>query len=434
MKKLLLSSVALCGLAFVSPAMADDYASEAGGVKLDIGGWFKGYGVYINQDEAPGENARNLDWLQSTEVHFGGETTLDSGLTVGAHFEVEADNSDSFEVEESYAYFSGMWGRVNVGAEDGAVYLLQVEAPSADANVDGLRQYIQPVNYDVAFGAPVSAFGTFLSDAGTLTSPGGTVFADIDGDDVLSAGDLVINGGEGLADLLVFDYDDDVSGYSNKLTYMTPIFQGFQAGVSFTPELDEDEASLSGVHSEEDAGEFGNTYELGLRYQGQWDAVGFAVGGGFTHAELEEDSFLGFTDADGDGVLDAGETTFGERDDRQSWNVGLDVDFSGFGVGVAYVEDDLGLDGDGDRDTVVVGADYTTGPWKIGTSYYNQHQDLQFLGTSQDLETDRYTGGVVYTYGPGMTFRGSISYIEHDTETLGDVEATSVLLGTQINF
>ena len=48
--------------------------------------------------------------------------------------------------EESYAYFSGAWGRVNFGKEDGANYLLQVATPSADENFDGLRQYINPQN------------------------------------------------------------------------------------------------------------------------------------------------------------------------------------------------------------------------------------------------------------------------------------------------
>ena len=51
--------------------------------------------------------------------------------------------------EESYAYFSGAWGRVNFGKEDGAAYLLQVAAPSADSNVDGLRQYVAGTNYGV---------------------------------------------------------------------------------------------------------------------------------------------------------------------------------------------------------------------------------------------------------------------------------------------
>jgi hypothetical protein len=64
-----------------------------------------------------------------------------------------------------------------------------------------------------------------------------------------------------------------------------------------------------------------------------------------------------------------------------------------------------------------------------------------------DLEAERWTAGVVYTYGPGMTFRGSVQFVDfdnvEDAEGLAgvitdagkdSVDATSILLGTQINF
>ena len=58
------------------------------------------------------------------------------------------------------------------------------------------------------------------------------------------------------------------------------------------------------------------------------------------------------------------------------------------------------------------------------------------LGDSAgDIKTNRYAGGVVYTYGPGMTFRGSIGYVKSELpEDTGHIKGTDVLLGTQINF
>ena len=131
MKKLLLAGVAMGSVALAAPAHA--------GVELEVGGYFKGYGVFIDQDEIPGSQTTDFDFIRDTEIHIGGETTLDNGLTIGAHFEVDADGGDAFGVDESYVYFSGNWGRVNFGAEDGAGYLLQVAAPSADTHVDGMR-------------------------------------------------------------------------------------------------------------------------------------------------------------------------------------------------------------------------------------------------------------------------------------------------------
>ena len=395
MKKLL-STAAICGLVMAAtPAHAQ--------VSLELGGWMKGYGFYTDQDDTlagvgTGE-AREFDIIRSTEVHAGGETTLDNGLTVGIHMEMEADGGpsgqDSFDVQESYAYFSGGWGRVNFGGEDGAAYLLQVEAPSADGNLDGIRQYVNPVNYTGALG--------------------GTGLAALD-----------VNGAAG-----GLDYDQDVSGYSDKLTYLSPIMNGFQLGASYTPDLadasDEDATNLDDV---DDA--LGEVYEAAVRYEGQFNNVGVILGAGYSHADLEES------------LVQAGGDSF--TDDRTAWNVGADLDIGPFGIGAAYMEDDFGDDPASatteqeEEETIVVGVDYTTGPFKLGASYMDVEGTGNVGGAVglEGVESDRYTGGVIYTYGPGMTFRGSITHVEHENvaglATGDDVEATSVLVGTQINF
>ena len=374
MKKVLLSSAAILGLAVASPALAQDNALD-----LQINGHYKGYVSYIDQDDAGTAETRDVDWLQETEVHLQGETTLDNGLTVGVHVEAEVDGGDSAAIDESYAYFSGAWGRVNAGDEDGAAYLLQVAAPSADSNVDGIRQFVSGFNAGNA--------GVGLGGEGTI------------------------------------DYDNDLTNDANKLTYLTPVFGGFQAGASYTPDTQATSftglanagsapngaTSTLGNASDDVAGSYGSAYEVGARYEGIVNNVGFILGAGYTHVELEED--------------------LGTQDDAEEWNVGLDVDFGAIGVGAVYTENNNGDDVNDENDTWVVGADYTTGPFKLGASYLNNENDLG--GT--DTEIDRYTGGVVYTYGPGMSFRGSVSYI--DAEVGGaDADATNVLLGTQINF
>lgn len=372
MKKLLLSSAAVIGLASVAtPAAAQ--------VQLELGGYFKGYGAYVDQDETANNEVNDLDIIRDTEVHFGGETTLDNGLTVGAHIEAEADGGDAFGVDESYVYFSGGWGRTNFGDEDGAAYLLQVEAPSADSNIDGLRQYVQPVNYAILPGIANGAFAA--------------------------------NG---------LDYDHDVSGKNSKVTYLTPILNGFQGGLSFSPDTDAAD-DFEGIGRDDQNNTFGETYEAGVRYEGQFNNVGMILGAGYSHTELEANDGTSFTD------------------DRQAWNVGADFDIGPFGIGASYSEDNNGeadLDGvagganTDDEETIVVGVDYTTGPFKLGASYMNKENTLGTDG----LETDRYSGGVTYTYGPGMTFRGSVGHVEHDPSGASEADATYVTLGTQINF
>lgn len=361
MKKLLCSA-AVCGL-----ALAANPAQAADGLTLELGGYFKGYVAAVDQDENGGLEANDFDIIRDTEVHFGGETTLDNGLTVGMHFEAEADGGDGFDVDESYAYFSGGWGRVNFGAEDGAAYLLQVEAPSADANIDGLRQYVQPVNYDVLTG--VVGFSALLE-------------------------------GEGI------DYDQDISGKADKITYLSPIMNGFQLGASFSPDSDAAD-DFEGIGFDEVPDALGRTYEAAARYEGQFNNVGMILGAGYSFGENEDEV---------------------AAEDRDAWNVGADFDIGPVGLGLVYAEDDFASD-DEDEETIVAGVDYTTGPFKIGASYLNKDN----TGGIDDLDTDRYSGGVVYTYGPGMTFRGSVGFIDH--EIAGeDVDATYATVGTQINF
>ena len=382
MKKLLCTAAVagLCAVA-AAPAMAQ---GDQSALELSLGGYFRGYVTYASQDTAAGTEERHIDILRDTEIHFTGETTLDNGLTVGVHVEAESDLGDAFAVDESYMYVSGSWGRVNFGGEDGAAYLLQVAAPSADSNYDGIRQYVNAVNYNAA-------------PAAFTALDGGTNFD--------------------------WDYAQDSSAAADKITYLSPVFNGFQAGISYTPDInattfnnnvDNTPASntLGGVGTDDVAGEYGSVWDLAARYEGQFDSFGLTVGAGYTHVDQEEDA--------------AGE------DDLTAWNVGGVVAFGGFNVGLVYTENDNGKDPELDTDIWVLGADYTTGPWKLGASWYSR-EDEDFGGAANDLDSDRYSGGVTYTYGPGMTFRGSVHYIDHELNAT-DMDATTLLLGTQVNF
>ncbi len=218
------------------------------------------------------------------------------------------------------------------------------------------------------------------------------------------------------------DYDNDLTNDANKLTYFTPVFSGFQAGASYTPDTRNLASRPTGANpnataltstlgntTDDVAGEYGAAYEVGGRYEGIFNNVGFITGAGYTMVDGEDNA--------------AG------QDDYEEWNVGLDLDIGAFGLGAVYTENNNGSDANDKNDTYVIGADYTTGPFKLGASYLNNENDIG--GTDADF--DRYTGGVVYTYGPGMSFRGSVSYI--DAEVGGaDADGTNVLLGTQINF
>lgn len=353
MKSFFLTGTALAVVSVAFPA----YAADDSGIHLNLGGYIKAYMSYIDQDEAAGQSVHPVDILRQTEVHFDGKTTLANGWETGVHVEGQADGDDSFFVDESYIFFAGEYGKFNLGRTYGAPYVLQVVAPAADSNIDGRLQLMQPVNFDAA----------------GLTNVGET------------------------------DYDQDISAKVDKVTYLTPLYSGFQAGFSFTPTVDNTSRALSGNAGDDPA--LSDVYDVAARFENKvGEDMSYRVGGGFTRAQSE-----GTTD-----------------DNREAWNAGLDLDVGAFGIGTAYQVDDLG-DADDDAQMFVVGADYTKDSVVYGASYYNKTDDVN------DVDFDRYSVGVTYKVIPGLSFRGSVGYYDINQATT-DVQATSVLLGTDVKF
>ena len=376
MKKLLLATTAVAGLALMPAAAHAE-------IDLDLGGYFKGYAGFTDQDT---NGVSDFGIRRESEIHINGETTLDNGLTVGARFEIqtEADgvqfndlNADGLvqageltdtgdQFEESYIYFSGNWGRVNFGAEDGAAYLLQVAAPSADSNIDGIDPDIEFVNF-----------------AGTVITP--------------------------------LNYELAPTQDADKVTYLTPKVAGFQAGVSWASDSIQDGlfSGLGGQDANETtsaAGTLHDVIEVSARYDGDIDGIGIHAGGGYVTAQ--QSNATASPDYDG-------------------WNVGLKFDVAGFGLGASYSEQENFV-GNEDSEVLVVGADYQLGAYKLGASYFNSETDV---GAATD-EVERYSVGAGYSYGPGLSFRGSVHVydIEDSATPASNNDAVAVVLGTDIQF
>lgn len=366
MKKVLLAGTALVGAALIaSPAQAE--------LKLGLGGHFSGYAVYVDEDEAPAAGFDNFFFRRNTEIHFTGETTLDNGLTVGVHVEQEIENVNVNN--ESYVYFSGQWGRVNFGNEDGAAYLLQVAAPSADSNVDGLRTTIQGYSYD---GGAAIATGAALDYAHAHFGNGPT---------------------------------DGVVAPTDRLTYLTPKFNGFQAGVSYAPRAELATGILNGAPA---TSGFEDLWEVAARWDGQFEGVGISVGAGYS---TSDNNTAGGAEPEG-------------------WNVGFNLAWNQFSFGAVYLdeEDRYGTAGV-DTKTWVVGAAWDNGPYHVGASYLNREDDF---GGGTDFDSWRVAVGGGYTFGPGMSFRGSIAWGETANAASGNASSegdfTQVTIGTDIRF
>ena len=338
MKKLLIATTAIVGFATVAtPAMADS-------LELDLGGFYRGYGVYADGD-ATGDDTRDFDLRHDAEIHFTGETTLDNGLTVGVHAETElaVENDTPTDAEDAsqdeiYAYMSGQWGRFNLGQEDGAAYLLQVAAPSADSNVDGLRTYIQ----------------------GFSSTP--------------------------------LDYAQDMGEAAEKITYLTPKFGGFQFGASYAPEVSDDPNvtgnGVAAMNSDDDDADLENLMEFAGRWDGAYENIGLSFGGGFGMADNENDA----APAD---------------DDRQQWNVGANMQWSAFEFGAAYLEDEgfpVTGGASADRETWTVGLGWANDAYTAGVSYFDRSTEDDDVEANRWTVGGTYTYGPGMTFRGAVAF------------------------------
>lgn len=203
-------------ITFACAGMPEAAEVRAGGVpEITISG-FVGFlahgGALDNQSEDP-DLSTGLDFSNDTEVHVllraEDEAT---GIEYGGTIEFDADTNNEENSEETWLFVSGGWGEVRLGDEDGAV--------------------------------DESALGAFTVAGGT----GG-----IDGDVV--------------ADLAVDAISPSNTDVATKIRYYTPSFEGFQLGVSYTPNADDFGDSLATTDLD-----IRDWVEGALTYEGEFDA------------------------------------------------------------------------------------------------------------------------------------------------------------------
>ncbi|MEH6405414.1 MAG: porin, partial [Sneathiella sp.] len=319
-------------------------ANAADKIKLNVGGYLQTSFVaatYDNDDRLP-TNIRH-----EGEIHFTGSTTLDNGLKFGVNIQLEArDSSD--QVDETFMFVEGAFGRINMGSENSAAYLMHYTAP---APVIG---YVLDDNNADASGL-----------TGAVTSANSISDAD-------------------------------------KITYFTPRMSGFQFGASYTPDSDWETSASGGdtgaysPNGLEGDGEEG--YSIGANYVNTFNKVSIAASVGYEHvvedgAGKDDDQqftvggqlgYAGFTVGAGykytenDGGV--------EDEDRQDVVVGVTYGQGPWTVGVQYAHIELDDASDGEQDAVVVGGKYILGPGITafgGVQFFEAEGDLEKNGAGE---------------------------------------------------
>ncbi len=182
MKKQLLATTAL-----VAGGLMAGAAQAADPIKLSLGGYAHTGLTIRSEDNTASANGTingQNDWfvqnngLQVTtdigrsdvfweaEVWFVGETTLDNGIKVGVNIQLEAYTSND-QVDEHYVYLTGGFGRLVVGAENSAPYIMHYAAPTPTGGQYGAAsQNFNPFRLPTAARTgTIGTFSTMTSDA-----------------------------------------------------------------------------------------------------------------------------------------------------------------------------------------------------------------------------------------------------------------------------
>lgn len=371
MKKILLATTALIAAsAFAAPAQAE--------LEVTVGGFVGFQAAMFDNDTA---NSSDRDFQSEAQIAVRADATADNGLQYGAKILLDASTSDTANSDEVGIYLAGAWGRVEMGDDDGASELV-VFAPTV-----GIGQ----INGSYDDYVSTTAAGHLLNDRGDHN------FTAIDSDD------------------------------STKVTYFTPKFSGFQAGVSYAPEYQGfNIAGLTGVGGSsgenvvftDDTTIASDIFEVGLGYDGEVRGVMFKFGANYVSGNAI------------DGDIDPLTVGVQSVEDISAWSLGAQVGYNGFRFGGGYTHDgdSLQFDGVGD-DTVTswnVGATYENGPWGVGVSYLNTDFDdnafakTLFAGAAGGDYSAWALGGT-YTVAPGLTVGADAAFYDRNaTGTVND--------------
>ena len=380
MKKILLGTTVLVGAAALSSAA---FAGET--PKVTIGGFSDFQVGIVGEDNDSTERAGAF--RSDNEISFKVDGKTDSGLGYGGQINLEADTSDDadsqgFNASRTFVYMDGMWGRVQMGSDLGVSNTMKVDASSiarATGGIDGDFTY----------------FGV-----GTNTPTG---------EQVIATPDLVLDYGAG-------QLGDESTENFNKVSYYTPRFSGFQAGISYLFDTNGSNRGQDVDRGDSTAGQAENVFVGAINWEGKFDQVGIMLGA--------------------NGEWGNGETAATE--DLRTYQVGAKFTYMGFAVAGSYgnwgdsLSTTAGLD---DRDFWTVGAAYETGPFGVSVTYLDSNYQES---ATVDNEFNNLSVGVDYKLAPGFTPYAEVSFLEIDSGAgvgvAEDNDATVFIAGTQLSF
>jgi len=409
MRKILLGTTAVVGLALAAPAAfaqsAPPALAGAGGLTVRLGGYFAfTYGNVsdsVDKAQSGGRTTANAEGRQRSDFRNDAEIQLfvdgraANGLQYGAVFEMQMDNmggasgtgtngsGTGVDFDEMYGFVKGAWGELRFGQEDSAASLMQVRV----AGPQGLGADGEWKEF-TASGSPYLISG--VNDGSDAT----------------------------------------------KIIYVSPQFSGFDVGLSYgfnSGEGERVDVATSTTAYQRDYTGLTNEISAALRYRGTVGQVGIQASVVGMWADAPQQSATGVPIANmaqnvaaysaGLALSVMGLTLSGEY----TWG-----QYTGASVGRSAAAAEID-----NSKHFALGAMYTTGPYSVGVIYGSANQDNGINSSGAQLadRTQTYIGvGGAYTLAPGMVLFANYNKITDENVSAGTIVGTGTSSNTLTTY
>ena len=374
----------LCSTALAAAGVAAADARAADGVKLTIGGYYHAAAGGIASEDfsassrVDGDDLRDYVFKQKVDLTFHGETTLDNGLTVGAFVNLRGQTTPGDQIKRVYAYFSGDFGKVQFGDQDGALAAMCYTVPSASQIFGADSPAVTGFNFS---NAGIAGYG----------ATNGTCYG--------------------------------VDSYSTQLVYFSPDLAGFQFALSFTPDQTEDTRNVldgAGTRLRNDIGQNSENLSMAGAFTHDFNGVKLTLGGAHTFSFNKE-------------------SNPNDTDRAQDSNAYAQVSSAGFTIGAATeYRQNFGDDG-ADRLVFGAGATYNWDLWTVGLGWtrgdYEKAVGANGVGPFNAVHDD-IALTAAYALAPGITVDGLLEYSRYRSNDAAgpDSQGLGLGMGTAITF
>lgn len=315
------------------------------------------YGTGASTPGAVPNKPNRISQFSDSEIFFGGRTTLANGITIGFDVQLEA-NSSTDQIDESYLFIDGAFGRAIIGSENSADIIMHYSIPG----VMGGRAYSPNGSSAQGWILRPTNVTTINDLASGQTAPGGSA--------------LPATGND-----------------QQRLTYFTPRFFGFQGGVSYTPNVNLED--LNGFADKQDNRT--NAWHGSVNFVN--NIAGFQVNASVGMSYYPK-------------ISNATAGTVGAESVKDI-SAGLQLGFGGFLVGGGYRNIDNKFAAE-DGYAWGLGGTWTGGPVSIGASYLTSKVEGAAGGRDDKFRQILLSAG--YTMGPGVDLIGSVFHIKYTDE------------------